>query len=284
MPAPIRGSAPAAKDAATADGAASATDAGGGANAPAASAKGSDPQAPGAVTAQPTQNAATDPSVTPAPAGGADLDHAAARAGASTATPTADQTDATTPTKANAAPTADNAPNTLGVLNAAATAPTSAGAAATTAAAGTAATGAVSIAGLPVAIAARAQDGSNQFEIRLDPPELGRIDVQLNVDGNGQVTSHITVDRPDTLALLQNQQPHLERALDQAGLKTADNGMSFTLRDQSFTGQNNGGNNNGSGSQSARAQIVVPDSDLPPVAVTQAYSRIGVGGGIDIRV
>jgi hypothetical protein len=59
--------------------------------------------------------------------------------------------------------------------------------------------------------------------------------------------------------------------------------MSFTLRDHSFTGQNNG-NNNGSGSQTAQAQIVVPDSNLPPVAVTQAYSRIGVGGGIDIRV
>ena len=106
---------------------------------------------------------------------------------------------------------------------------------------GAAPAAAVPIAGLAVAIASRAQAGSNQFDIRLDPPELGRIDVRLDVDSNGQVTSHVTVDRPDTLNLLQSQQTQLERALEQAGLKTADNGLQFTLRDQSFTGQNNSG-------------------------------------------
>ena len=62
---------------------------------------------------------------------------------------------------------------------------------------------------------------------------------RLDVDSSGQVTSHVTADRPETLHLLQSQQPQLERALEQAGLKTADNGLQFTLRDQSFAGQNN---------------------------------------------
>jgi flagellar hook-length control protein FliK len=137
----------------------------------------------------------------------------------------------------------------------------------------------VPIAGLPVAIAARAQAGSNQFEIRLSPPELGRIDVQLNVDGSGQVTSHITVDRSDTLQLLQSQLPHLQSALEQAGLTTSDNGLQFSLRDQSFAGQQNG-----SGHQSQTAQLVIPESDLAPVAATQIYARAGLGSGIDIRV
>ena len=104
------------------------------------------------------------------------------------------------------------------------------------------------------------QAGSNQFDIRLDPPELGRIDVRLNVDSNGQVTSHLTADRPETLTLLQSQQPQLERALEQAGLKTADNGLQFSLRDQSFAGQNGGG-----GAQASPAQqLVIPDPE--PVA------------------
>src|SRR5262249_35481774 len=47
----------------------------------------------------------------------------------------------------------------------------------------------VPVAGLAVEIAARAQAGRNRFEIRLDPPELGRIDVRLDVDASGQVTS-----------------------------------------------------------------------------------------------
>jgi flagellar hook-length control protein FliK len=143
----------------------------------------------------------------------------------------------------------------------------------------TAPAAAVPIAGLAVAIAARAQAGSNQFEIRLSPPELGRIDVQLNVDGNGQVTSHMTVERPDTLQLLQSQQPQLQSALEQAGLTTSDNGLQFTLRDQSFAGQNNG-----SGSQPMTAQLVIPEPDLPPIAATQIYTRAGLGTGIDIRV
>jgi flagellar hook-length control protein FliK len=145
----------------------------------------------------------------------------------------------------------------------------------------TSTTAAVPVAGLAVAIAARAQSGSNQFDIRLDPPELGRIDVRLDVDGSGQVTTHMTAERSDTLQLLQSQQPQIEQALQDAGLKTADNGLQFTLRDQSFSGQNN----NGSGSQSnTSAQVVIPDADLTPIAATQIYSRAGLGSGIDIRV
>jgi flagellar hook-length control protein FliK len=145
---------------------------------------------------------------------------------------------------------------------------------------GTASANLVPLSGLPITIAARAQAGSNQFDIRLDPPELGRIDVRLDVDSNGQVTSHVTVDRPETLALLQSQQPQLERALEQAGLKTADNGLQFTLRDQSFTGGNTGG-----GAQPSTAQqLVIPDSDLPPIDTAQIYSRWGLGSGVDITV
>jgi flagellar hook-length control protein FliK len=144
----------------------------------------------------------------------------------------------------------------------------------------------VPVAGIAVAIAARAQAGASQFDIRLDPPELGRIDVRLDVDSDGQVTTHMTADRPDTLALLQNQQPQLEQALNQAGLKTADDGLHFSLRDQ-LSGQNQSftGQNNGSGAQSgSSAQLVIPDADLTPSAATQIYARAGLGSGLDIRI
>jgi flagellar hook-length control protein FliK len=141
---------------------------------------------------------------------------------------------------------------------------------------------AVPLAGLAVAIAGRAQAGSSQFDIRLDPPELGRIDVRLGVDGSGQVTTHVTVDRADTLQLLQSQQPQLQQALEQAGLKTADNGLQFTLRDQSFAGQNGGSN-----SQQQPAPptpLVIPESDSAPIDTAQIYARLRLGNGLDIRV
>ncbi len=152
----------------------------------------------------------------------------------------------------------------------------------TTAPAAPNATNSVPVAGLAVAIASRAQAGSTQFDIRLDPPELGRIEVRLGVDSDGHVTSHITVDRADTLQLLQDQQPQLQQALDQAGLKTADNGLQFSLRDQSFAGQQN--NNGGNGTQQNTPQLVVPDASLPTVQSAQIYNRLGLGTGVDIRV
>jgi flagellar hook-length control protein FliK len=138
---------------------------------------------------------------------------------------------------------------------------------------------AVPVAGLAVEIAANAHNGNNRFEIRLDPPELGRIDVQLHIDSEGQVTSHLRVERPETLDLLRRDAPSLERALQQAGLKTSDSGLQFSLRDHSFS-QNNQGRDT-----PATARIVVPDEKLVPVETQRHYGRLaGTGGGVDIRI
>lgn len=140
-------------------------------------------------------------------------------------------------------------------------------------------TAAVPIAGLAVEIAARAQAGGNRFEIRLDPPELGRIDVRLDVDRSGQVTSRLVVEKAETLDLLRRDAAELERALQQAGLKTAENGMQFSLRDQSFAGRDGG-------PAAGSATVIVPDSELGPAEILAAsYGRVlRPGGGIDIRV
>ena len=101
--------------------------------------------------------------------------------------------------------------------------------------------GIVPIAGLAIEIAGKALAGKNRFEIRLDPPELGRIDVRLDVDRDGNVTSRLTVERADTYDLLRRDAAGLERALQDAGLKTADNGLQFSLRDQSANQQQTNG-------------------------------------------
>ena len=121
-----------------------------------------------------------------------------------------------------AAPSADQAapaaPQPLAVT--APTDPSAANAASAPAAQTTAAMAAVPVAGVAVEIAARAQAGTNRFSIRLDPPELGRIDVRLDVDKQGNVTSHLVVERSATLDMLRRDAPQLERALQDAGLKT----------------------------------------------------------------
>ena len=141
-------------------------------------------------------------------------------------------------------------------------------------------TAAVPVSGIAVEIAARALSGKNRFEIRLDPPELGRIDVRLDVDRHGHVTSRLVVERADTLDMLRRDAHSLERALQDAGLKTSDNGLQFALRDHAGGDGSDGGNDTGAD----RAQLVIRDDELPGIETIRGYSRIGADGGIDIRV
>jgi flagellar hook-length control protein FliK len=146
----------------------------------------------------------------------------------------------------------------------------------------TAATGAaVPVSGLAVEIAASVNSGKTRFEIRLDPADLGRIDVRIDVDRNGQVTSHLTVEKPETLSMLQQDAPQLQRALDDAGLKTGSGGLQFSLRDQSSSRQNSGNQATGSA-----PRLVISDDDAIPAALAgRSYGRmLGASGGVDIRV
>jgi flagellar hook-length control protein FliK len=140
------------------------------------------------------------------------------------------------------------------------------------------ATDAVPLAGIPIAIAARIEAGEKRFEIRLDPPDLGRIEVRLNVDSSGRATSHLVVDRPDTLDLLRRDAPALERALQSAGLTTDDGALQFSLRDQSFAGRDQGA--------PVPAPMAPTESDIAPIdaAVRRYGPPAGLGSGIDIRV
>jgi flagellar hook-length control protein FliK len=139
----------------------------------------------------------------------------------------------------------------------------------------------VPLSGLAVEIAASVRSGKSHFEIRLDPADLGRIDVRIDVDRNGQVTSHLTVERPETLSMLRQDAPQLQQALDDAGFKTGSGGLQFSLGDQSSSGQNSG---NDSG-RNAQRLIISDDNTIPAAVAGRSYGRsLGSSSGVDIRV
>jgi flagellar hook-length control protein FliK len=86
---------------------------------------------------------------------------------------------------------------------------------------------------VPLEIGLQALAGSKRFDIRLDPAELGRVDVNLEISDKGEVTAKLVVDRVETLHLLQRDARTLERAFEQAGLKPSDAGVEISLRDPS---------------------------------------------------
>ncbi|HTN12853.1 MAG TPA: flagellar hook-length control protein FliK, partial [Acetobacteraceae bacterium] len=136
--------------------------------------------------------------------------------------------------------------------------------------------------GLAVDIAAKSLGGTKQFDIRLDPPELGRVEVRLSIDATGKAQAHLTADQPQTLDLLQKDASTLTRALRDAGLNVNQDGLNFSLRSQ----QQQAGNerqHRPSGGRAVRSSFAAPAS-LQPVAAAAASSGRSGRGLLDIKV
>ncbi len=139
----------------------------------------------------------------------------------------------------------------------------------------------VPVGALAVHIAHQANNGAKRFEIRLDPPELGRIDVRLDVSREGQVMTHLVVERAETLDLLLRDAKQLERALQDAGLDTSDKGMKFSLKDQSLSGDDKGffdDDDVAHGARGDEGDDGSADPDMPPP------QRYIASTGLDIRI
>ncbi|MCW5721418.1 MAG: flagellar hook-length control protein FliK [Devosia sp.] len=125
-------------------------------------------------------------------------------------------------------------------------------------------------------MARQVEGGNSRFQIRLDPPELGRIDVKLDIDSNGQVHARLTVEKAETLDLMQRDQRALERALQQAGLDANKTNLEFSLKQNPFAGDQN----ERSGRDSGTADLGEgsgDDADTPP-AVTLYRGALQASG------
>jgi flagellar hook-length control protein FliK len=71
-------------------------------------------------------------------------------------------------------------------------------------------------------------DGRSQrFEVRLDPPELGRVDVRVEIGPDKKVRAVLAAHDSAALSDLVRGAKTLETALRQAGLDVADGGLRF---------------------------------------------------------
>lgn len=138
---------------------------------------------------------------------------------------------------------------------------------------------AVALSAVAETIATHAHAGTSRFAIRLDPAELGTIDVRVEVKSTGEVRAHLVVERADTLDMMLRDQKSLERSLAQSGLDVGSSGLQFSLKDQ--------GTGNGSTSRDdlPRAAVIETDETSPVTLdlAAQAY-RPRRPGGLDLRI
>jgi flagellar hook-length control protein FliK len=121
-------------------------------------------------------------------------------------------------------------------------------------------------------------DGNTRFQIRLDPPELGKIDVKLDIDASGQVNARLTVEKAETLDLMQRDQRGLERALQQAGLDGAKTNLEFSLKQNPFSGGQQG--QDGDGHPLFGEEAAADEEDVPPTV--NLYRASLTASGVNI--
>lgn len=61
--------------------------------------------------------------------------------------------------------------------------------------------------------------GAHHLTVRLDPAELGQVEIRIEQAPDVPARVHILVERPETLSLLRQDQSRLEQALDRAGVR-----------------------------------------------------------------
>ena len=76
---------------------------------------------------------------------------------------------------------------------------------------------------------AHAPDGTQRLTLRLDPPELGHLQIRVERPPDAPAHVDITVEKPETLTLLLRDQPQLQRALDQAGVPPDGRSVTFHI-------------------------------------------------------
>jgi len=72
--------------------------------------------------------------------------------------------------------------------------------------------------------------GTDRLQVQMRPPELGQVDIELEMAKSGKVKAVVVVEKPETLDMLQRDARSLERALQQAGLDADGSSLEFNLR------------------------------------------------------
>jgi len=137
---------------------------------------------------------------------------------------------------------------------------------------------------LAVQITRQANLGVNRFQIRMDPPELGRIDVKLEFGRDGRMTANLSVERAETLDLLLRDARALERALAGSGLNTDKDSLNFSLKDQSANEFADFKRDAEAGSDQARTSDDDADLISPLDNTIAAYRSLISSTAVDIRI
>ena len=140
---------------------------------------------------------------------------------------------------------------------------------------------------------------TQRLTLKLAPVELGHVSVDIHAPADGPRSVALVFERPETMAMFQQDQRHLAAALDRAGLATDPGQISFSLAPPAPTlptavtspadpcaatagFSDPGGGQPGRGAAASRAEGPVSLDPVPESAAVVAAYRVGPRTHLDI--
>jgi flagellar hook-length control protein FliK len=126
---------------------------------------------------------------------------------------------------------------------------------------------------------------STRFEMGLTPEGLGKVNVSMDIDADGQLTAQLSFDNPLAAADLRARADELRSQLQDAGFKLTDDALTFSQQD---TASSDGGaadqrSDQNHGRAFASASRMAADADALPV-VPAWVSLSLTPRGVDMKV
>lgn len=123
-----------------------------------------------------------------------------------------------------------------------------------------------------------------RFELALTPEGLGRVDVSLDIDADGQLAARLAFDNPAAAIDLRGRADELRRQLEDAGFRVASDGLDFAERDASSGGGFDRGQNQHGNRAFAGASRLAAQAD-DTVAVPSSWIKLNLTPrGVDMKV
>lgn len=139
-----------------------------------------------------------------------------------------------------------------------------------------------------VRIQKAAAAGQDRIQIKLNPAELGRVDVKLEFQSDGGVRAVVSVERPETFDLLQRDARSLERALQDAGFKSGQTDLSFEMQTggqgQSYADDGSGSGTHGSERENSAGALASQTAEAQAQADAAPQARAVSDGRVDLRI
>ena len=107
--------------------------------------------------------------------------------------------------------------------------------------------------------------GSQTISMRLDPMELGKMDIRMEYKKGDPLKVHLVVEKADTMNMFLRDQTALETALNQAGIKSENLSLSFEHNQGAFEqamNDNKGGQNQNQNAHTVKHQAAAPLTDI----------------------